>query len=131
MKNFVEFLRESEGTGTCIKEEDGGGTPPSNNTMGSGQIATTPTPLSFQKRRFAGKMDEYVVTKEEYAKLKFGRSKGDKWANHGLSEELESFLRNSLYTDGAALVTNSDSGASVILKHLRILQLARNQPPSF
>ncbi|BAU40172.1 hypothetical protein [Ralstonia phage RSP15] len=118
MKNFVQFIR--------LNEEDGGGTAPSTNSMGSGAVATFEPPISYQKRRWADKMDEYVVTKEDYANLKYGRCEGDRWAKHNISEELESFLRNSLYTDGAALVTNQDTGASVILRHLKRLRRMRN-----
>lgn len=117
MKNFVDYVR--------INEEGEGGTPPSTNSMGSGAIATTPTPMSYSKRRFANKYDEYEVNENDYNNLKYGRANGDKWSKHNISEDLEKDIRKSLYKEGAALVTNQKDKRSVILRHLKRLQQFR------
>lgn len=112
MKNFVDFVKVTE-------------TEASGNTMGSGEVATTPTPY-FSKSRFGGKFDDYAVSHDHYESLKNGRDSGSRWKPHSLPEDLESSLRNSLYTDGAAVVTSQKTGSSVILRHLKLLRQMRN-----
>lgn len=86
-------------------------------------VATNPTP-SFSVSRLQGKA-QYTVKGADYQKIFKGRERGQKWASHGLPEDMSSAIRKSLYNDGGCHVTCEETGTTITLTHDRMKRVQR------
>ncbi len=86
---------------------------PTNNTNPD-NFATVATPL-FTTKRF-GRMKEYVIPRDQYAKMKHGRTLGDRWMKFVEDEELQGAIRKTYHDDTELLLTCAETNVSSIIR---------------
>lgn len=110
-------IKESEEV--VIKEEEGDGAP-TNNTDPE-NFETYATPLFITKR--FGRMKEFVIPHEQYKKMRYGRTLGDRWLKFVEDQGLQDEVRKAYHGDEEFLITCDMTGISAVIRKHRL----RNQ----
>jgi hypothetical protein len=87
------------------------------NTTNPDEFATYATPL-FTQKRFAG-MKEFVIPRDQYGKMRFGRDLGSRWLAYVEDAELQAAIRKAYHDDESLLLTCAETNISCIIRKIR------------
>lgn len=105
----------------AIVEDEGDGAPTNNTDPGN--FETYAVPL-FTTKRF-GRMKEFVIPRDQYQKMRYGRTLGDRWLKFVEDQGLQDEVRKAYHGEEEFLITCDVTGISAIIRKHRLQNQVR------